>query len=854
MAHHGLVAQEYGPLGLRRRGGVLNGGAHLPGVHGVDPGVAVGDREQDRRVRHPRLHVVVRRVPDEPFEFGRVGGRAELVVPGLAQPEALVSDHVEQRSLAHRGGAQVWPLRNSGADQQPAVRPAPADELVAGGPASTDQLLGRAVEVVEYCLLVLAHAGPVPLLTFLAAAAQPGDRVHAAGLDPGENRGGEGRRQADVEAAVTVEDGRPRFFGNGADRQRPRSLPVAVVSAGREDHHPDGRAVGRGICDLFGADRGHVDDAGSITANADPRKQTPIPNVQITAAAGGTIAQTKSDASGFFQMDWRAGVWPGEQVKLTFQHPDYQSVEITRSLSDQLYIARLNPLPPSVNPESPASEILLGDLRIRYAVKATTIVNIGSTAKTFEVANTGNVPCASNAPCSPDGAWKAALGSLTLDAGEGQEFQNVRVSCIAGPCPFTKIDRDDFTPGGRKIGVTVRAWSDTVTFLAEADVVQSILTDSIRLAYPSIFGRAMTFTLPATGQGPSITAEVNGVPIVFPSAPHSTSPGRPVAYKSHPIAPSSTTAPSVPAIAFANADRPLSSPLLLRVRDQTHSRHHPHITFFFSASVSDLRDFCETALPPLRVPNSTTRLHQKLAALLRIRVYALSAPDLALLAVCVISWAQSSSPIDTRIDALLARMSLDEKIGQMSQSTAMASPSPTPSRPKSAPDAGAPSSTREARRTAPKPSASRCEKAVSRIPLLFGRDVIHGYNTIFPIPLAQAATWDPDLVEQAARQAAREAATEGIRWTFAPMIDIARDPRWGRIAESLGEDPRLTATLAAAMVRGFQGSSLADPTAVAACAKHFAGYGAAKQAATITARGYPKFSSARCIFRPSAPP
>ena len=114
------------------------------------------------------------------------------------------------------------------------------------------------------------------------------------------------------------------------------------------------------------------------------------------------------------------------------------------------------------------------------------------------------------------------------------------------------------------------------------------------------------------------------------------------------------------------------------------------------------------------------------------------------------------------------------------------------------------------------------------IPLLFGRDVIHGYKTIFPIPLAQAATWDPELVEQAARQAAREAAAEGIRWTFAPMIDIARDPRWGRVAESLGEDPRLNGTLAAAMVRGFQGSGLADAASVAACAKHFVGYGAAE--------------------------
>src|SRR5581483_7814370 len=100
--------------------------------------------------------------------------------------------------------------------------------------------------------------------------------------------------------------------------------------------------------------------------------------------------------------------------------------------------------------------------------------------------------------------------------------------------------------------------------------------------------------------------------------------------------------------------------------------------------------------------------------------------------------------------------------------------------------------------------------------------------TVFPIPLGQAASWDPDLIEQAARVAAREASTEGIRWTFAPMVDIARDPRWGRIAESPGEDPYLGSAVAAAMVRGFQGTKLDDPASVAASVKHFAGYGAAE--------------------------
>lgn len=114
------------------------------------------------------------------------------------------------------------------------------------------------------------------------------------------------------------------------------------------------------------------------------------------------------------------------------------------------------------------------------------------------------------------------------------------------------------------------------------------------------------------------------------------------------------------------------------------------------------------------------------------------------------------------------------------------------------------------------------------IPILVARDVIHGYKTIFPIPLGQAATFNPEIAEQGARIAAIEASADGIRWTFAPMIDVSRDPRWGRIAESCGEDPYLNAVMGTAMIKGYQGDSLNDPTAIAACAKHFVAYGAAE--------------------------
>jgi len=120
------------------------------------------------------------------------------------------------------------------------------------------------------------------------------------------------------------------------------------------------------------------------------------------------------------------------------------------------------------------------------------------------------------------------------------------------------------------------------------------------------------------------------------------------------------------------------------------------------------------------------------------------------------------------------------------------------------------------------------EQSRLKIPLIIGRDVIHGYRTIFPIPLGMAATWNPEIIKQAFRISSLEASSQGIRWTFAPMIDITWDPRWGRIAEGCGEDPILASALAKAMVEGIQGDQLTDPTSVAACAKHFVGYGFAE--------------------------
>ncbi|GAB6978339.1 beta-glucosidase BglX [Phocaeicola sartorii JCM 17136 = DSM 21941] len=182
--------------------------------------------------------------------------------------------------------------------------------------------------------------------------------------------------------------------------------------------------------------------------------------------------------------------------------------------------------------------------------------------------------------------------------------------------------------------------------------------------------------------------------------------------------------------------------------------------------------------------------------------------------------------IENKVEELLGKMTLQEKIGQMNQ----LSPNGNIDEMAGLIKEGKVGSLLNL--TDPELVNRVQEIAVKKsrlgIPVLMSRDVIHGYKTIFPIPLGQAATFNLEIVEAGARVAAIEASSDGIRWTFAPMIDVSRDARWGRMAESCGEDPYLNAVMGAAMVRGFQGDSLSDPTAMAACAKHFVGYGAAE--------------------------
>lgn len=206
--------------------------------------------------------------------------------------------------------------------------------------------------------------------------------------------------------------------------------------------------------------------------------------------------------------------------------------------------------------------------------------------------------------------------------------------------------------------------------------------------------------------------------------------------------------------------------------------------------------------------------------------------------------------VEQQVSELLAKMTLAEKIGQMCQLDAGEGYAPDylgedlrAGRIGSVLNVVDVNLVNELQRIA-------VEESRLGIPLLVGRDVIHGFRTIMPIPLGQAATWNPELVKQAAQVAALEASTTGINWTFAPMIDISRDARWGRIAESLGECVWLTSELAVAMVEGFQGDDLSAPGSIAACAKHFAGYGAVESGRDYATTNVPETKLRNVYLRP----
>ncbi len=256
-----------------------------------------------------------------------------------------------------------------------------------------------------------------------------------------------------------------------------------------------------------------------IRQDPDTNKELPVADAEITVANGLETAHGKSDSSGFFRLNLRKGLKPSQPVTLRFRHPEYQPLDLNALSGDKIYVARMVPIPRPTHPEPNGPEVEIAHVLARYSMKATTALNIGSAVRTFQVVNTGNVPCGGQEPCSPDGKWKAAIGSASLDAGQGNEFRNARVSCIAGPCPFTRIESDGFSQGGRNISVSARNWSDTTILLLEAEVVHPTVSDIVRESHPVIFGPALNFTLPAAAEGVSIQAEINGATIIFPLGP-----------------------------------------------------------------------------------------------------------------------------------------------------------------------------------------------------------------------------------------------------------------------------------------------------------------------------------------------
>lgn len=193
------------------------------------------------------------------------------------------------------------------------------------------------------------------------------------------------------------------------------------------------------------------------------------------------------------------------------------------------------------------------------------------------------------------------------------------------------------------------------------------------------------------------------------------------------------------------------------------------------------------------------------------------------------SQSQHPTNVEQRVNALLAQMTLEEKLGQLQQLDGEGNGNFRPEHLELIRKGllGSTLNVRGAQRTNQVQRVAINESRL-KIPVLFGFDVIHGYRTIFPIPLGEAASWDPSLAERSTAVAAQEANNAGVRWTFAPMVDIARDPRWGRISEGAGEDPYLGAAFARARVHGFQGNDYSAPDKVLACAKHWVAYGAAE--------------------------
>jgi len=260
-----------------------------------------------------------------------------------------------------------------------------------------------------------------------------------------------------------------------------------------------------------------------IRSDDDPRKQVPVPGAVITISDGTSKVTTVSNVRGYFEAKFHGRFWPQDTLNLAFRRPDYEPlyqalVVGIRGSPAELLIARMtSTLPP---PAPVAHPQPVSDIRVRYTVNEQQEQNVGSEVRVFQVENKGNVRCQPGERCSPNGLWKAAEGSVSLDAGQGHVFRNVRVSCIAGPCPFTHINEGGFKQGGQNVVVSALDWSDTATFLIEAEVFDRSIRSTVRESYPVIYGRDLHFTAPPTAEGVAIEADVNGTRTVYPLGPY----------------------------------------------------------------------------------------------------------------------------------------------------------------------------------------------------------------------------------------------------------------------------------------------------------------------------------------------
>ncbi len=261
----------------------------------------------------------------------------------------------------------------------------------------------------------------------------------------------------------------------------------------------------------------------TLIADQNPKNQLPIAGATVSATRGSTVVRAISDSTGLWRITMPPPInaparVPPPQIRLSFQHEGYRPVDLAVYEIDRIFVARLTPIAQLSGPEARESDVVISNVRLRYSEKASFTTDSGSIVNELEVPNRGGYSCDGHPVCSPDGQWRAAQRTFNID-GQGNELRRARLSCIAGPCPFSKVISQVFSNDDKALKITILNWSDTVTYLLEAEVARVVQSDIVRQSYPAIFGDTMTFTLPKTAEGPSVEAELKKQDIVFPLGP-----------------------------------------------------------------------------------------------------------------------------------------------------------------------------------------------------------------------------------------------------------------------------------------------------------------------------------------------